>query len=247
MKISFKRLIPSFFLLAILLVSLKKYTEWDLSKKPSTGYVEKTEFTVSNKKNTENSTITIPPVDGGTINQNISVSIEKNDTNMVTSSSFDTEENTEPSAEDVIASHNDRWQDVMFDYASMDDTYYDMTYPLAKIIYAEGGGQNDTCQQYIGYVVINRIESKYYPNTLKRVFFSGGYAPESQEKYRDGNCSDRAIENAKIVVNNYYNDTMPVSPALVYQSKFSQGVNQFKIDGEEFGYDERILNDLEQQ
>lgn len=50
-----------------------------------------------------------------------------------------TEEDVEPSREDLIESHNDRWQDVRFDYASMDDTYYDMTYPLAKIIYAEGG------------------------------------------------------------------------------------------------------------
>lgn len=50
----------------------------------------------------------------------------------------------------------------------------------------------------------------------------------------------------KIVINNYYNDTMPVSPALVYQSKFSQGINQFQIDGEEFGYSKRILRDLEQ-
>ena len=183
---------------------------------------------------------------GVTINNEKTVSIEKNDTNMVTSS-VNTEEDVEPSREDLIESHNDRWQDVRFDYASMDDTYYDMTYPLAKIIYAEGGGQSDKCQQYIGYVVINRMISNYYPNTLKDVFFSGGYAPESQEKYRNGECSDRAIENAIIVVNNYYNDAMPVSPALVYQSKFSQGVNQFKIDGEEFGYDERILNDLEQQ
>lgn len=189
--------------------------------------------------------IKIPAVAGVTINNAKSVSIEKNDTNMVTSS-VNTEEDVEPSREDLIESHNDRWQDVRFDYASMDDTYYDMTYPLAKIIYAEGGGQSDMCQQYIGYVVINRIESKYYPNTLKKVFFSGGYAPESQEKYRNGECSDRAIENAKIVVNNYYNDTMPVSPALVYQSKFSQGINQFQIDGEEFGYSKRIIRDLEQ-
>ena len=52
---------------------------------------------------------------------------------MVTSS-VNTEEDVEPSREDLIESHNDRWQDVRFDYASMDDTYYDMTYPLAKII-----------------------------------------------------------------------------------------------------------------
>lgn len=240
MKQNSKRLITSTFLLTSLLVCLKEPNTCEVTAK-STNSIQTTESEDDVVK------IKIPAVAGVTINNEKTVSIEKNDTNMVTSSENDTEKTAEPSREDLIASHNDRWQDVRFDYASMDDTYYDMTYPLAKIIYAEGGGQSDKCQQYIGYVVINRMISNYYPNTLKDVFFSGGYAPESQEKYRNGECSDRAIENAKIVVNNYYNDTMPVSPALVYQSKFSQGVNQFKIDGEEFGYDERILNDLEQQ
>ena len=239
MKQDLKRLFSSTFLLTSLLVCLRDPNTCEIAVKAADG-IQTTESEDDVVK------IKIPAVAGVTINNEKTVSIEKNDTNMVTSSSFDIEENTEPSAEDVIASHNDRWQDVRFDYASMEDIFYDMTYPLAKIIYAEGGGQSDECQQYIGYVVINRIESKYYPNTLKRVFFSGGYAPESQEKYRNGECSDRAIENAKIVVNNYYNDTMPVSPALVYQSKFSQGINQFQIDGEEFGYSQRILRDLEQ-
>ena len=239
MKQNSKRLITSTFLLTSLLVCLRDPNTCEIAVTAADGIQ-------TTKSEDDVVKIKIPAVAGVTINNAQTVSIEKNDTNMVTSSSFDIEENTEPSAEDVIASHNDRWQDVRFDYASMEDIFYYMTYPLAKIIYAEGGGQSDECQQYIGYVVINRIESKYYPNTLKRVFFSGGYAPESQEKYRNGECSDRAIENAKIVVNNYYNDTMPVSPALVYQSKFSHGINQFQIDGEEFGYSQRILRDLEQ-
>lgn len=233
-----KRLFSSTILFTGLMVCLTDQNACEVTAK-STNSIQ----TTKSKDNVVE--IKIPAVAGVTINNARTVSIEKNDTNMVTSS-VNTEEDVEPSREDLIESHNDRWQEVRFDYASMDDTYYDMTYPLAKIIYAEGGGQSDMCQQYIGYVVINRIESKYYPNTLKRVFFSGGYAPESQEKYRNGECSDRAIENAKIVINNYYNDTMPVSPALVYQSKFSQGINQFQIDGEEFGYSQRILRDLEQ-
>ena len=239
MKQNSKRLITSTFLLTSLLVCLRDPNTCEIAVTAADG-IQTTESENDVVK------IKIPAVAGVTINNAQTITIEKNDTNTVTSS-IDTEEETPmPSAEDIIASHNDRWQDVRFDYASMEDIFYDMTYPLAKIIYAEGGGQSDECQQYIGYVVINRIESKYYPNTLKRVFFSGGYAPESQEKYRNGECSDRAIENAKIVVNNYYNDTMPVSPALVYQSKFSQGINQFQIDGEEFGYSKRILRDLEQ-
>ena len=238
MKQNSKRLITSTFLLTSLLVCLRDPNTCEIAVTAADG-IQTTESEDDVVK------IKIPAVAGVTINNAQTVSIEKNDTNMVTSS-VNTEEDVEPSREDLIESHNDRWHDVRFDYASMDDTYYDMTYPLAKIIYAEGGGQSDKCQQYIGYVVINRMISNYYPNTLKDVFFSGGYAPESQEKYRNGECSDRAIENAKIVVNNYYNDTMPVSPALVYQSKFSQGINQFQIDGEEFGYSKRILRDLEQ-
>ena len=240
MQNNLMRLTTSSFLLTTLLVG----STCEVAAPTPIGSNQITESEV--QTNESENDIKIPPIAGVTLKQAPSISVERNDTNMVTSSSFDIEENTEPSAEDVIASHNDRWQDVRFDYASMEDIFYDMTYPLAKIIYAEGGGQSDKCQQYIGYVVINRIESKYYPNTLKKVFFSGGYAPESQEKYRNGECSDRAIENAKIVVNNYYNDTMPVSPALVYQSKFSQGINQFQMDGEEFGYSQRILRDLEQ-
>lgn len=240
MQNNLMRLTTSSFLLTTLLVG----STCEVAAPTPIGSNQITESEV--QTNESENDIKIPPIAGVTLKQAPSISVERNDTNMVTSSENDTEKTAEPSREDLIASHNDRWQDVRFDYASMDDTYYDMTYPLAKIIYAEGGGQSDKCQQYIGYVVINRMISNYYPNTLKDVFFSGGYAPESQEKYRNGECSDRAIANAKIVVNNYYNDTMPVSPALVYQSKFSQGINQFQIDGEEFGYSKRILRDLEQ-
>lgn len=240
MQNNLMRLTTSSFLLTTLLVG----STCEAAAPTPIGSNQITESEV--QTNESENDIKIPPIAGVTLKQAPSISVERNDTNMVTSSENDTEKTAEPSREDLIESHNDRWQDVRFDYASMDDTYYDMTYPLAKIIYAEGGGQSDKCQQYIGYVVINRMISNYYPNTLKDVFFSSAYAPESQEKYRNGECSDRAIENAKIVVNNYYNDTMPVSPALVYQSKFSQGINQFQIDGEEFGYSKRILRDLEQ-
>lgn len=242
MKINLKRVISNLFLLAILLVSIKKYTEWNLSVQAATDDTKNSELEVQTESS-ETSEIKTSPVAGVTINLAPSVSVEKLDTNVVTSS-IESEEQP-PSTENLIQTYNDRWQEIYIDYANREDIYSNMTYPLAKIIYAEGGNQNDECQQYIGYVVINRIESKYYPNSLHEVFFSDGYAYESQKRYQAEECSDRAIENAQIVVNNYYNHTMPVSPALVYQSSFSQGVNQFQIDDQEFGYDQRIINDLE--
>ena len=128
MKQNSKRLITSTFLLTSLLVCLRDPNTCEIAVTAADG-IQTTESENDVVK------IKIPAVAGVTINNAQTVSIEKNDTNMVTSS-VDAEEAPMPSAEDVIASHNDRWQDVRFDYASMEDIYYDMTYPLAKIIYA---------------------------------------------------------------------------------------------------------------
>lgn len=130
------------------------------------------------------------------------------------------------------------------DFSYDEEIYQDYIYPLAKIIYAEGGGMPDNFQKNVGYVVLNRIDSKYYPNTLKDVFFSGGYAEESKEKFLKEKVSNQTIENAKIVVNEYFNGQIPVCKAMTYQSEFKQGVNIFSIGNTYFGCDERILRDM---
>ena len=38
---------------------------------------------------------------------------------------------------------------------------------MAHLIYAEGGGQGKTCMIYIGSVLLNRVESDRFPDTLK--------------------------------------------------------------------------------
>ena len=38
---------------------------------------------------------------------------------------------------------------------------------MAHLIYAEGGGQGETCMLYIGSVLLNRVESDRFPDTLK--------------------------------------------------------------------------------
>lgn len=38
---------------------------------------------------------------------------------------------------------------------------------MAHLIYAEGGGQGKKCMLYIGSVLLNRVESDMFPNTLK--------------------------------------------------------------------------------
>ena len=153
--------------------------------------------------------------------------------------------NTQSVSLEVLAqNHYDRWQEVNYDFANMEDIYNSLTYPLAKIIFAEAGGSNnDTLQQYVGYVFINLLHSKYYPDTVEGVL-KRCYADTTQQRFYEEKFSEKALKNAKIVVNNYYNGTMPVSSALIYQAEFKQGINSFKIDNEFFGYDQRILNDL---
>lgn len=122
--------------------------------------------------------------------------------------------------------------------------YNNMILPLAKIIYAEGADQLDIVQQYIGYVVLNRVDSVYYANTIEDVFFCSAYATTSQERYLKGLYDEKTLENAKIVVFNYLNNNVPVSSAMVYQAEFKQGVNIIKIDNNYFGCNPLILDDM---
>lgn len=126
--------------------------------------------------------------------------------------------------------------------------YENYIYPLAKIIYAEGGNMNDEFQLLVGYVVINRVRSTYYPNTILDVFFDdNAYAEESIVKFNNEIVSDRAIKNAEIVIKNYFANSIPVSPALVFQAEFKQGITATNIGNSYFGYDQRILKDLENE
>lgn len=138
-------------------------------------------------------------------------------------------------------------QNVSDDSFFIDDEIYESyVYPLSKIIYAEAGNLGDLTQQYVGYVVMNRVNSIYFPDTIEGVFFKGrAYAESSRKKYRAEKTSEAAIENATVVIEQYFSkEGMPVSPALVYQAQFEQGEDCFQMETEIFGHDSNILRDL---
>lgn len=158
-----------------------------------------------------------------------------------------TEQTSETSEEKAVDTKDDMVSTLKIKYTSPEEIYNSLTYPLAKIIFAEGGNQNDEFQQNVGYVVLNRIESKYYPNTLYDVFFSSdSYAETSRTSYRNEEVSEKAIENAKIVVEQYFNNAIPVSPARVFQAEFKQGIDIYQIGNTFFGSDPRIVKDMEE-
>ena len=119
-----------------------------------------------------------------------------------------------------------------------------LTFSLGKIIYAEAGSNtcSDLEQQYVGYVVLNRMASSLFAgNTIEEVFFSEGYAKISQQRYRNNEYNERSLRNAQICIQNYNSGSMPVSKALVYQAGFPQGINSFQIGTTYFGYEPKLM------
>lgn len=102
---------------------------------------------------------------------------------------------------------------------------------LAQLLEAENGSGKDETIYLTGVVVLKRVKSKDYPNTIKGVITQKGqYSTAS--KLSNVKPSDRCLEIAEELLI-YGVDEYPDS--LVYQSMFSQGRKTYKvIDGEYF-------------
>lgn len=106
---------------------------------------------------------------------------------------------------------------------------------VARVIMCEAGGvSDDYWQQLVGYVLLNRVKSSAFPDTVLGVLKSG-YANETIQKYSSIKITDRALKNAQIVVEHYYNNDMPVPSNLVYQAEFPQGETWKQIGNTYFG------------
>lgn len=103
---------------------------------------------------------------------------------------------------------------------------------LAKLIYLENGNNTDLAQLLTGNVVLNRVASSKYPNTIRGVIYQKGqYSVAS--KISKTTPSDRAIKNAKRLLSG--ERFCPKN--VVYQSRFKQGSGVYKkIKGEYFCY-----------
>ena len=108
----------------------------------------------------------------------------------------------------------------------------DDLYVLSHIIYAEAGNQNDECQLAVGSVVLNRVKSNKFPNTIYGVVFQKGqYSPTWNGAYYK-EPSDRAVKNAKYLLEN--GSVIPAG--VVYQAEFIQGPIYKQIGNTYFCY-----------
>lgn len=106
-------------------------------------------------------------------------------------------------------------------------------YVLSHIISAEASGESDECQLAVGSVVLNRVKSKHFPDTIYDVVFEPGqYSPTWEGTYYN-TPTQRAINNAKYLLEN--GSQLPNN--VLFQAGFAQGSGVYKIiDGEYFCY-----------
>lgn len=98
---------------------------------------------------------------------------------------------------------------------------------LSKIIYAEAGCTwlSDLHQQMVGNVVLNRVSSDLFPDTIEEVIFQKGqYSPTfNRSKWNNVVPDERTIANAKLLLEGFR-----VCPEnVVFQAEFKQGKGVF--------------------
>lgn len=106
-------------------------------------------------------------------------------------------------------------------------------YRLAQLMYAENGSaKNDDCVLLTGIVVIKRMRSNKYPNTLEGVISHKGqystYQTGKIECKPDERCLEIAEEILRFDLQKYYPDN------LVFQAEFPQGSETYAQFGHEY-------------
>lgn len=95
---------------------------------------------------------------------------------------------------------------------------------MARIIYAEAGNCSDEEQLLVGNVIMNRVASSKYPNTIREVIYQKGQYSPTWNGAINKKPSEKAIKNAKRILNG--ERFCPTN--VVYQAMFKQGSGVYK-------------------
>ena len=101
---------------------------------------------------------------------------------------------------------------------------------LEHLCEGEAGDQCDECQQAVVTVVLNRVKSKYFPNTVQSVIFQKGQYACTWDGHYDRTPSEQVKQNVKRVLEGKGID---VPENVVFQSQFPQGSGTWKKIGTE--------------
>ena len=159
-------------------------------------------------------------------------------TEEMTTEEITTEETTteKPTEEDITEDVEEpSTQKVVYDSVPTKvNNFYDEDdlYILSHLIYGEAGGESDECQLAVGSVVLNRVKSNQFPNSISGVVFAPGQYACTWDGNYDKEPDARAIRNARYLLEN--GSQLP--DGVVFQAQFAQGEIYKIIDGEYFCY-----------
>ena len=121
---------------------------------------------------------------------------------------------------------NEKVDRLGLEYVKVD---WEELYLLSKIIYAEAGSSwlTDEHQQLVGSVLLNRVASSEFPNSMKACIYQAGqYYSENSRYFANLKPSERAVRNALYLLENG-----SIAPAsVVFQSNYKNlGSGHYKV------------------
>lgn len=105
---------------------------------------------------------------------------------------------------------------------------------LARLIYAEAGNTSWDTQVAVGSVILNRVQSDKYPNSISEVIYQSGQYPSTSGSAFNGTPNEQSWEAARYV----YQNGSQIPANVLFQSRNSQGSGVWaQLDGEYFCYE----------
>lgn len=104
-------------------------------------------------------------------------------------------------------------------------------YILEHLCNGEAGDQNDECQQAVIWVVLNRVKSKYFPDTVEGVVFAHMQYACTWDGNYNKKPSERVKKNVQAVLSG--KSCIKVPENVVYQAQFEQGSGLWRQIGTE--------------
>lgn len=103
----------------------------------------------------------------------------------------------------------------------------DELYILSHTIYGEASGCSYEHKLYVGSVILNRVNSKHYPNSIEDVVFQRGQYACTWDGNYDKTPDKETIEIAEYLLSN----GSQIPDNVVYQAEFYQGSGVWKQSG----------------
>lgn len=105
---------------------------------------------------------------------------------------------------------------------------------LARLVNAEAGGASKQTQIAVASVVLNRVNSDKYPDTISEVIYQSGQYTPAHNGAIDRTPTEESVESALYV----YKNGSQIPSNVLYQSKFIQGSGIWaQLDGDYFCYE----------